>query len=216
MQPVKFYFDPGCPWCYQTSKWAKRLEHLEEISLDWGVFSLQVLNLDEGVDPMSLLATGSPQLRTAIAIARTHGSKAIGPYYTELGARTFEQSKPVDRDRTHDLIRDALAAAGLARALLDDALADDSTWREVVDTTAALHEQVGDVGVPTIVLDGGDGPAIFGPVIVTQPNDADAIELWRHTEWLTRYSNFAELKRKRSGGPDLPLMDHYRRQRQQS
>ena len=52
-EPVKFYFDPRCPWCYQTSRWAKRLEELGEIGLDWGVFSLEVVNLEEqpGFDP---------------------------------------------------------------------------------------------------------------------------------------------------------------------
>lgn len=213
MQVVKFFFDPRCPWCYQTSKWANRLEELGEIELDWGVFSLEVLNRAEGVDPMSLLATGSPQLRTAVAISRAHGSRVVGRFYAELGSRTFERAAAADPAAAHDIIRDSLRGAGLDPALLDAALDDDSTWREIVDTTVALHDRLGDVGVPTIVLDGGDGPAIFGPVIVSLPNDADAVELWRHTEWLTRYENFAELKRKRSGRPDLPSIEFQARQR---
>src|SRR5271170_3348256 len=51
---VKFYFDPRCPWCYQTSRWANRLEQLGEIELDWGVFSLEVANLPEGGNPRKI------------------------------------------------------------------------------------------------------------------------------------------------------------------
>ncbi len=58
--------------------------------------------------------------------------------------------------------------------------------------------------MPTIVLDGGEGPAIFGPVITEPPaNDADAVELFRHVVWLARYPGFAELKRDRDALPDL-------------
>jgi hypothetical protein len=59
-------------------------------------------------------------------------------------------------------------------------------------------------GVPTLVLDGGDGPAIFGPVITEPPtSDSDAVELLRHVVWLARYPGFAELKRERDALPDL-------------
>ena len=68
MDHVKFYFDPRCPWCYQTSRWANRLEQLGEIELDWGVFSLEVANLPEGEDPRQLEAVSGPALRTAVTI----------------------------------------------------------------------------------------------------------------------------------------------------
>jgi hypothetical protein len=58
--------------------------------------------------------------------------------------------------------------------------------------------------VPTIRLDGGTGPAIFGPVISNPPgSDAEATELWGHVAWLVRYDNFSELKRDRTIDPDL-------------
>lgn len=210
MSAVKFYFDPRCPWCYQTSKWAKRLEAMGEIELDWGPLSLEVINLPDDQDPLEI-ENGSPALRTAVKIAEVHGSKAIGPFYAALGARTFDADEP-DEDQTQ-VLRDALSDAGLDPSLLDDALADDDTWKQVVSESQRLYEIVGDVGVPTIVLDGGEGAAIFGPVIVEQPTDEDAVELWRHTEWLARYDNFAELKRKRKGPPDLPLMKWFAAQR---
>jgi protein-disulfide isomerase-like protein with CxxC motif len=211
MQEVKFHFDPRCPWCYQTSRWARRLEELGEISLDWGVFSLEVANRKEGTDPKDVDAQASPALRTAIAIRDTEGSKAIGPFYAALGRRMWEEPPP-----NEDLVaaaREALVVAGLDPALTDKALADPGTWDAVLEEHLALVERTRSFGVPTIVLDGGTGPAIFGPVIPELPNDEDAVALWEHTSWLVRYGNFAELKRDRISPPDLPTMGWYMEQR---
>ncbi len=35
------------------------------------------------------------------------------------------------------------------------------------------------------------------------PSDEDAVELFRHVSWLTRYENFSELKRDRTIDPPL-------------
>jgi predicted DsbA family dithiol-disulfide isomerase len=210
MEQVKFHFDPRCPWCYQTSRWAKRLEALGEIELDWGVFSLEVINLEEGKDPRSLETTGSPALRTAVVIAREHGSKAIGPFYSALGHRNFEQAPPAADPIV--AVRESLAEAHLESELCDKALGDPTTWQVVIDETLRLADRIGRLGVPTIVLDGGEGPAIFGPVVSRLPSDQDTVELWRHTAWLMRYENFAELKRNREGLDELPVMAWWREQ----
>jgi protein-disulfide isomerase-like protein with CxxC motif len=211
MDRVRFYFDPRCPWCYQTSRWARRLEELGEVDLDWGVFSLEVVNLEEGKDPTELEPTGSPALRTAVGIAAAHGSKAIGPFYAALGRRTFLMGAPPPDPV--EAVRESLAEAGLDAGLCDTALADPKTWATVVEETRRVVERVGKLGVPTIVLDGDDGPAIFGPVISLMPSDEEAVELWHHTAWLVRYGNFGELKRKRPPQDDLPIMAWYREQR---
>ena len=95
----------------------------------------------------------------------------------------------------------------------DKALSDGTTWDKVIADPQAMIERIGRLGVPTIVLDGGDGGAIFGPVISDMPTDEDAVELWRHTAWLARYGNFAELKRKRARITELPVMEWYKEQR---
>ena len=94
MDVVRFHFDPICPWCYQTSRWAKRVEQLGEIELDWGLFSLEVVNLKDGADPRELQARSGPALRTATLIRERKGGAAIGPFYTALGKRIWEQSPP--------------------------------------------------------------------------------------------------------------------------
>jgi predicted DsbA family dithiol-disulfide isomerase len=212
MERIRFHFDPICPWCYQTSRWAKRLEQLGEIELDWGLFSLEVVNAAEGTDLAGLQARSGPALRTAIVIRDQAGRAAIGPYYTALGRRIWEQSRPEPDMAT--AVRGALVELHLDAAWCDEALADPATWDAVLDEHNALVERTHSFGVPTIILDGGDGPAIFGPVISALPSDEDALELWRHVTWLVRHESFSELKRDRPSPPQLPAMDWYRAQRQ--
>jgi protein-disulfide isomerase-like protein with CxxC motif len=201
VEQVKFYFDPACPWCYQTSRWARRLEELGEIDLDWGVFSLEVVNLPPGSDVRELDARSGPALRTAIAIRDALGSRAIGPFYAALGKRVWEQPPPPD-DMV-EAVRASLQEAGLPTSLADRALSDRASWDAVLEEHRAVVEKDHGFGVPTLVLDGGAGPAIFGPVIGMLPSDQDAVALWRHTSWLVRYGNFSELKRTRLERPDL-------------
>ena len=77
----------------------------------------------------------------------------------------------------------------------------------VINNVTALAKTAKAFGVPTIVLDGGEGPAIFGPVVCALPPDDEAVEMWQHTRWLVRYGNFAELKRGRAGMVDLPAIE---------
>jgi hypothetical protein len=201
---VRFHFDPLCPWCYQTSRWANRLEQLGEIELAWGLFSLEVINAAEGTNPRTLQTRSGPALRTAIRIREKAGAGVVGPFYTALGHRIWEQAPPEQDMAT--AVRGALAEIDLDPAWCDEALADPATWDAVLDEHNALVEGTRSFGVPTIILDGGEGPAIFGPVISTLPSDDDAVELWRHVSWLARYENFSELKRDRPTPPDLPAM----------
>lgn len=87
------------------------------------------------------------------------------------------------------------------------------------DQVAAEHRELCDrtrsFGVPTIQLDGGSGPAIFGPVITEVPDDDDAVALWEHVSWLTRHGNFAELKRDRVAAPDLESVRRWRAEGEQ-
>jgi len=211
MDRVIFYFDPRCPWCYQTSRWANRLAELGEVEVDWRVFSLEVVNRPDGTDAADLEPTGSPALRTAVLVAAEHGSEALGPFYAALGRRTFEEAPPAS-DQTA-AIRESLAEVALDPELCDRALADKATWAAVVASTERVVDRIGKLGVPTIALDDEDGPMIFGPVVSELPSDAESVELWRHTAWLVRNDNFSELKRSRRTQPDLPVIRWWMEQR---
>jgi 2-hydroxychromene-2-carboxylate isomerase len=214
VEQIRFYFDPRCPWCYLTSRWASRLEELGEASIDWAFFCLEVVNRPEGVDPLTVDARSGPVLRTASLLRERLGRHAVGELYHALGTRVWESELPMEVDDL-DGIRASLKEIGADPLLLDEALADQGTWSAVVQEHQALVDRTGAFGVPTIVLDAGNGPAIFGPVIYTIPDDEEAVELWRHTTWLVRYGNFAELKRGRGGLPDLPAIEYRARQHAQ-
>lgn len=198
---VRFYFDPICPWCYQTSRWAGRLQELGVLELDWGLFSLELQNA--GKEPEELAsahARSARGLRTALLVRDENGTAAVGAFYKALGSRVHEAGEPLDDAAT---VEAALTDAGLDPEVCGRAWADPSTAERVAAEHRDLCERTRSFGVPTIVLDGGEGPAIFGPVISEPPSDADAVALWEHTSWLVRHANFAELKRDRLALPDL-------------
>lgn len=197
---IRFHFDPLCPWCYQTSRWVGRLVELGEVEADWAVFSLQLVNEGSEESRRKGHVRAERGLRTTMAVRDAAGPDGVGRFYAALGAAIHERGEAPDDP---EVVRGALVAAGLDPALQEAALADPKTWPRVEAEHRALVERTRSFGVPTIVLDGGEGPAIFGPVITDVPDDADAVELFRHVAWLTRYENFSELKRDRTELPDL-------------
>ncbi len=199
---LKFYFDPVCPWSYQTSRWIRHLVRLGEVEADWGLFSLEAQNRDgESEDLARSHSRSALALRTAAAVREVAGSPAVGTLYGCLGQRFFERGEPLEKLGT---VQAALADAGLDPALAVRARDDHSLWDSVLYEQRALIERTGSFGVPTIVLDAGTGPAIFGPVVSEVPaTDAEAVELLTHVVWLVRYESFSELKRERSRSPDL-------------
>ncbi len=206
---VRFHFDPRCPWCYQTSRWIARLEELGEITVTWAVFSLAIANQgDEGRATAD--RAGAPVLRTTVAVRRAAGDAAAGRFYAAMGAAVHERGESVDDPEVIDA---ALRVAGIDAAVRRHAMDDPSTWDAVQQEHDELVRTQHGFGVPTIVLDGGAGPAIFGPVIVDVPDDRGAVELWRHVAWLVRNENFAELKRERTRLPDLESIRRYEKLR---
>jgi predicted DsbA family dithiol-disulfide isomerase len=209
-EQIRFYFDPLCPWCYQTSRWARRLDELGVVDVEWRVFSLGIVNRgDEGRTDAD--AWSAPSLRTAIAVRAAHGNAAVGAYYKALSDAIHQRGAKVTESR---VIEAALVEAGLDAGVREQAVADPETWIAVQhehDEAVELHKAF---GVPSIVLDGGTGPHAFGPIISDIPNDDDAVELWQHFEWMARNPNFAEFKRERQD-LDLEGVRMYEREREQ-
>ena len=207
---IRFYFDPLCPWCYQTSRWARRLDELGVVDVEWRVFSLAIVN--GGDEGRAAADTGSaPSLRTAIAVRNAHGNAAVGAFYKALSDARHQRGLPLE---DHAVIEESLREASVEPALLRQALADPSTWEAVQrehDEAVAAYKAF---GVPTIVLDGGDGPQMFGPIISDIPDDEGSVELWQHFVWMARNRNVAEMKRDRLP-LDLESIRLWRREREQ-
>jgi hypothetical protein len=194
-EQLTFHFDPLCPWCWQTSRWARRLVELGAATVDWKIFSLSIQNNPEGASAVDPASAGVRGLRTALAVRSAGGNDAVGSFYDALGTRHFHGDLESYDDE--DTFRKALTDVGLDAGLYDQAMADVATWDAVVAEHTAIVAATKSFGVPTIRLDGGEGPAIFGPVISELPTDDDAVKLLEHTVWLVRYENFGELKRER-------------------
>ncbi len=179
----------------------RQIEDAGEVSVTWGLFSLAIVNWDkpmEEFDPDR--GVGVASLRTAVKAREVGGNEGIGAYYQAIGHRVFDLVESVNEI---DTIRAAAVDAGFDASLVDDALADDSTWETLKSEHTILCDETRSFGVPTIRLEGGQGPALFGPVISNPAaTTEEAVELWRHVRWLTAYDNFAELKRDRLP-PDL-------------
>jgi predicted DsbA family dithiol-disulfide isomerase len=206
---IRFYFDPLCPWCYQTSRWARRLEELGIVEIDWRVFSLGIVN--HGDEGRAAADTGSaPALRTAIAVRDAHGNAPVGAFYKAVSDALHQRAEKIDDPA---VIETSLREAGLEADLVQRALADPATWGAVQrehDEAVNVHRVF---GVPTIVVDGGTGPQLFGPIISDIPDDEGTVDLWRHFAWMVRNPNVAEIKRDRLP-LDLESIRSWRREQQ--
>lgn len=171
------------------------VEQTRDVTVDWRVFSLQLIH--EGKeDPLAdLHAKGTPALRTLALARRRFGNEAVGRTYAAIGRRVHEGDEELDAE----VVRRSLEDVGLDPGLVDQALEDDSTMDDVrADHESAVRE-VGAFGVPTIVLESGRG--LFGPVIAAAPGRDEAGELWDHVRFLIGADGFYELKRDRDRAP---------------
>jgi 2-hydroxychromene-2-carboxylate isomerase len=171
------------------------VEQVRDITIDWRVFSLQLVHENKD-DPLAdLHVKGTPALRTLALTRRRFGNDAVGRTYEAIGRRVHDGDEELDPE----VVRRSLEDVGLDPGLVDEALQDDSTMNDVRAEHDAAVTDVGAFGVPTIVLDSGRG--LFGPVIAAAPGREEAGELWDHVRFLIEADGFFELKRERDQKP---------------
>jgi 2-hydroxychromene-2-carboxylate isomerase len=198
-ETIKFHFDPLCPWAWQGAKWIREVRNVRDITVEWRLFSLFLINEHhDELEPADRHRMLFP-LRTLALLRREGGNEAVEQLYIAIAERLHEVQPRPEPDE--DLVRAALAEAGFEPSVLDRAVDDPSTEREVEEEHAAAVEAVRAFGVPTIVLPSGSG--IFGPVKAVAPTGEDAGELWDHVRWLTEQDDFFELKRIRNRKPGM-------------
>ena len=157
------------------------------------MFSLEVVNKGDGTVDWEN-GRSAPVLRVLALVRREHGEDAVDRLYQALARARFERDEKLDDPAVCEA---ALEEAGLDRGLRAAALADPTT-REIVESEhAAIVESREAFGVPTLVLDDGEGPEMFGPVIDPVPQGEAAGELWDRLVWLMRQPGFYEVKRSR-------------------
>ncbi len=206
MTSIEFYFDPSCPFSWITSRWLLQVQKDRTIDVTWRQFSLALKNDEleakDGDGTYAIAHRASHRVHRVIAKAvAEHGASPI-ELYSEFGIRFHIMERTFD----DEVIAEVLTAKGLPAELLaaaDDTGLDAGLQAEI-DT--AIDAAGGDIGVPTIVFKGKDGERFgyFGPVLNELPETTEeALAIWDGLEKLGTAKSFYELKRSRSGGPNV-------------
>jgi hypothetical protein len=174
---------------------------LRNVPVRWRAYSLDIKN--EGIEIpeqyRELSATSRGALRVVEAVWDEYGDAPIGRLYTAMGNRFHLRG-----DVSRAAIAQALLASGLPRHFVE--AADDDRWDKAVrySMEEAIDLVGEDVGVPILLFrDGDEVAAISGPVMSIAPAGDEALALWDHVVALARMPGFFELKRSRTGPPQL-------------
>lgn len=212
---IDFFFDPGCPFAWQTSVWVRRVQELRGITVGWRFISLRFIN--EGKElPQAMIdgqIRGLRYHRICAAARERFGNDTVGDLYKAWGERYW--NTPSTASSLSERFAEAnarvdpaaiLAALDLPADLL--AAADDESWDAGIraESDGALERTGADVGTPIITYDPPHGSSLFGPVISSVPDDATALALYDAVRTLAGFDGFSELKRSKRPPLDLPLL----------
>ena len=190
IQHIDFYFDPMCPWAYQTSVWIREVRRINGLDISWKFFSLEEINRVEGKKhPWEReLSYGWTPMRVGAWLRRI-SMTMCDDWYGAIGhALHVEGRRPYDREVAVELLGHINAPA----AAWDEALADPTTHDEVrADHERAVNEYAG-FGVPILVFP--NNRAMFGPVMVPAPMGDQALELWDLTIAYNSFPGLYEIK----------------------
>lgn len=190
MTRIEFFFDPLCPYAYQTSVWIRDVSTRLPLDITWRFFSLEEINRPEGKRHAweRPLAYGWSPMRVG-AWLRRRDMSLCGRWYDACGrALHVEGRRFYDREVALKL----LAGIGAPSEAWDDALADHTTHDDVRADHVEAVERYGGFGVPIIVFP--SRRAIFGPVVVPAPTGEEADRLWQLCLDYARFDGLYEIK----------------------
>ena len=215
---IEFFWDPVCPFAWQTSRWLRRVAQLRGLTVDWRFINLSILNEERDYDnefPEGYREShdrGRRMLRVAAAVRAAEGAEAMDRLYRAFGEPIWHREVDDGADfradvATSDHLTQVLDRAGVDR-LHADAAADPSWDAELrAETIEAVGRTGDDVGTPIITFGPPEGPSIFGPVISSVPEtDEECLALYDATVTLCGFATFSELKRSARPRLDLPVI----------
>ena len=213
---LEFFFDPACPFAWQTSVWVRRVAALRQVSVGWRFISLAHINREKDLPEQQREnhLRSTRYLRICAAARERHGNDAVGALYQGWGDRTW-YSPPAERSITKRVaaaaslidVGEVLASLDLDADLIE--AGEDERWDDVIrrESDEAFRRTGRDVGTPIITYGPPDGMSLFGPVISTVPEDDETVlALYDASRTLAAYPGFAELKRTDRPPFDLPLL----------
>ena len=201
---VTFYFDPVCPWTWATSRWLLAAAEQRGLDIRWRTFSLGVMNKDKTLPAFldtpefkARIALAAEALKVVEAGVAAADNDAVGRFYTEWGTR-FHEAEEEPAQALLEAAAEAAGATHLLAAAGDDGL-DAATAASLEE---ALRLAGPDVGSPVLHVDGAEH-GTFGPIVSPPPAGDDAGRLWDSVVALSKIESFYELKRGRTGPPQL-------------
>jgi 2-hydroxychromene-2-carboxylate isomerase len=205
---ISFYFDPMCPWAYQTSRWIRTVRSAVDLDIAWKFFSLEEVNRVDGKKhpwerPWSF---GFGQMRVGALIRRELGNDATDRWYEAVGHAFFFDGIKTHEPEHHG---EVIQAAGFDPSFVERAIADPSTLVEVRDEHLDSAARYGAHGVPTIVFHPSEY-AVYGPVVVPAPEGDDAVALWDLVKVMTRFPNLYELRHPKTADDLLHIGEQFR------
>ncbi len=141
--------------------------------------------------------TGLKALRVAAAVRGEFDNESVGKIYTAMGARYHHDEDDIDEPSA---LEEILQTCGLPIRLAFAAENESLDIDIQADMDQAIAKTGTDVGVPQIVLNGGQGPGFFGPVMSPAPTGEDAVKFWDAMIATCSMPGFFELKRTREAG----------------
>jgi 2-hydroxychromene-2-carboxylate isomerase len=210
---IEYFFDPGCPFAWQTSVWIRRVVELRGIKVGWRFISLKFINEGNEQRPEMLDAQqrGLRYHRICAAARARSGNEAVGRLYRAYGERFWyaagegglldRLAGAVDRVDPAEILKDLDLPADLLDA------ADDDSWDAQIraESDEAFRRTGKDVGTPIITYDPPTGNSLFGPVISSVPDDETAVAFYDALRVFVDFPAFSELKRTDRAPLDLPL-----------
>ena len=187
---VQFFFDPQCPFAYQTSLWIRDVASQNGITVDWRFFSLQMVNHNEDEPyPWELQWAGGWSLMRVGAWLRQLDPNLLDGWYAAIGKAIHEEGRPAYE---LSIAQQIIEEQGLPDDAIEQALADPFTSEMVWNDHEWLVSTHGGFGVPTLVFPWGQ--ALYGPVVAPAPSGEEALDLWNLVLAYTRIPHLYELK----------------------
>ncbi|MCU1370514.1 MAG: hypothetical protein JWO77_1708 [Ilumatobacteraceae bacterium] len=210
---IEFFFDPGCPFAWQTSVWIRRVMELRGISVGWRFISLKFINEDRDEQYPGARAAqlrGLRYHRICAAAREQFGNEAVAKLYRAWGEAYWNTEATGDRAQKFEAAAanavpaDLLASVDLPASLLD--AADDESWDALIraESDEAFRRTGEDVGTPIITYL-PSGHSLFGPVISSIPDDETSLAFYDALRVFADFPDFSELKRTKRAPLDLPL-----------
>ena len=209
--PVRFWWDPMCPFAWITSRWVREVQRQSGLEVEWRCISLRLLNehrdytTDFSAGHVAGHGSGLKLLRVAAAVRAEQGPARLADLYTQFGGDVHVRGRRAEIvDHYEAGFPDYLRSVGIEERFVAEA--NNEAWDDLLraEKDEALALTGPNVGTPIIAYRREDvEQAFFGPVLSRVPTPDETMPLWDAVWCLATFSGFAEIKRTKRDRIDL-------------